>query len=247
MSEEHNHSACGKHCHCIRINDLGVKFGKDVILEDVNLHMHCGELTVVIGPNGAGKSTLLRAILGEIEHEGTIDLKETSTGNQREMRIGYVPQSLNIEREIPITVYDLFASFISRTPVWLFKSKKLYNKIYEQLKIFSVEDCIDKQVGKLSGGQLQRVMLSIAITPMPNLLILDEPVSGIDENGVRDFYRIVNELKTKYDLSILLVSHDLHLVKKYADKVILIDKTILAQGTPDEVYKNESFREIFGE
>ncbi len=247
MSEEHNHSACGKHCHCIRINDLGVKFGKDVILEDVNLHMHCGELTVVIGPNGAGKSTLLRAILGEIEHEGTIDLKETSTGNQSEMRIGYVPQSLNIEREIPITVYDLFASFISRTPVWLFKSKKLYNKIYEQLKIFSVEDCIDKQVGKLSGGQLQRVMLSIAITPMPNLLILDEPVSGIDENGVRDFYRIVNELKTKYDLSILLVSHDLHLVKKYADKVILIDKTILAQGTPDEVYKNESFREIFGE
>ncbi|MCR5614673.1 MAG: metal ABC transporter ATP-binding protein [Saccharofermentans sp.] len=247
MSEEHNHSACGKHCHCIRINDLGVKFGKDVILEDVNLHMHCGELTVVIGPNGAGKSTLLRAILGEIEHEGTIDLKETSTGNQSEMRIGYVPQSLNIEREIPITVYDLFASFISMTPVWLFKSKKLYNKIYEQLKIFSVEDCIDKQVGKLSGGQLQRVMLSIAITPMPNLLILDEPVSGIDENGVRDFYRIVNELKTKYDLSILLVSHDLHLVKKYADKVILIDKTILAQGTPDEVYKNENFREIFGE
>ena len=247
MSEEHNHSACEKHCHCIRINDLGVKFGKDIILEDVNLHMHCGELTVVIGPNGAGKSTLLRAILGEIDHEGTIDLKETSTGNQSEMRIGYVPQSLNIEREIPITVYDLFASFISRTPVWLFKSKKLYNKIYEQLKIFSVEDCIDKQVGKLSGGQLQRVMLSIAITPMPNLLILDEPVSGIDENGVRDFYRIVNELKTKYDLSILLVSHDLHLVKKYADKVILIDKTILAQGTPDEVYKNESFREIFGE
>ena len=247
MSEEHNHNACEKHCHCIRINDLGVKFGKDVILEDVNLHMHCGELTVVIGPNGAGKSTLLRAILGEIEHEGTIDLKETSTGNQREMRIGYVPQSLNIEREIPITVYDLFASFISRTPVWLFKSKKLYNKIYEQLKIFSVEDCIDKQVGKLSGGQLQRVMLSIAITPMPNLLILDEPVSGIDENGVRDFYRIVNELKTKYDLSILLVSHDLNMVKKYADKVILIDKTILAQGTPDEVYKNESFREIFGE
>ena len=82
---------------------------------------------------------------------------------------------------------------------------------------------------------------------MPNLLILDEPVSGIDENGVRDFYRVVNELKTKYDLAILLVSHDLHLVKKYADKVILLDKTILAQGTPDEVYMNDSFREIFGE
>lgn len=251
MCEEHEHnhehSACETHCHCIRINNLGVKLGKDVILDDVSLHMHCGELTVVIGPNGAGKSTLLKAILGDVPHEGTIDLKETATGNQGNMKIGYVPQSLNIEREIPITVYDLFASFISNTPTWLFKSKKLYNKIYEQLKIFSVEDCIDKQVGKLSGGQLQRVMLSIAITPMPNLLILDEPVSGIDENGVRDFYRVVNELKTKYDLAILLVSHDLHLVKKYADKVILLDKTILAQGTPDEVYMNDSFREIFGE
>ena len=251
MSEthEHNHehSACETHCHCIRINNLGVKLGKDVILDDVSLHMHCGELTVVIGPNGAGKSTLLKAILGDVPHEGTIDLKETATGNHGNMKIGYVPQSLNIEREIPITVYDLFASFISNTPTWLFKSKKLYNKIYEQLKIFSVEDCIDKQVGKLSGGQLQRVMLSIAITPMPNLLILDEPVSGIDENGVRDFYRVVNELKTKYDLAILLVSHDLHLVKKYADKVILLDKTILTQGTPDEVYMNDSFREIFGE
>ena len=246
MSEEHNHNACAGHCHCIEIKDLGVKFGNDVILKDVNLHMHCGQLTVVIGPNGAGKSTLLRAILGEIEHEGTIDFKETASGNRNEMKIGYVPQSLNIEREIPITVYDLFASFISRTPVWLFKSKKLYNKIYEQLKVFSVEDCIDKQVGKLSGGQLQRVMLSIAITPMPNLLILDEPVSGIDENGVRDFYRIVNELKTKQDLSILLVSHDLHLVKKYADKVILLDNTILAQGKPEEVYENTYFKEVFG-
>ena len=246
MSEEHNHSACAGHCHCIEIKDLGVKFGNDVILKDVNLHMHCGQLTVVIGPNGAGKSTLLRAILGEIEHEGTIDFKETASGNRNEMKIGYVPQSLNIEREIPITVYDLFASFISRTPVWLFKSKKLYNKIYEQLKVFSVEDCIDKQVGKLSGVQLQRVMLSIAITPMPNLLILDEPVSGIDENGVRDFYRIVNELKTKHDLSILLVSHDLHLVKKYADKVILLDNTILAQGKPEEVYENTYFKEVFG-
>ena len=211
-----------------------------------HLDYSCSKLNLLMGLNGAGKSTLLRAILGEIEHEGTIDLKETSTGNQSEMRIGYVPQSLNIEREIPITVYDLFASFISRTPVWLFKSKKLYNKIYEQLKIFSVEDCIDKQVGKLSGGQLQRVMLSIAITPMPNLLILDEPVSGIDENGVRDFYRLVDEMKHKHDLAVLLVSHDLELVRKYADKVVLLDNTILCQGKPSEVFENDSFKKVFG-
>lgn len=247
---EHAHKlkdSCHEHCHCIKINDLSVSFGDEKVLDDVSLHMHCGELTVIIGQNGAGKSTLLRAILGQIPHEGNIEFKETKTGNiSNVMKIGYVPQTLNIERELPMTVYDLFASFISKYPVWLPKSRKLYAKIREQLKLFSVEDCIDKQVGKLSGGQLQRVMLSIAVTPMPDLLILDEPVSGIDENGVRDFYRLVDEMKHKHDLAVLLVSHDLELVRKYADKVVLLDNTILCQGTPSEVFENDSFKKVFG-
>ncbi|MBR4493344.1 MAG: metal ABC transporter ATP-binding protein [Saccharofermentans sp.] len=247
---EHAHKlkdSCHEHCHCIKINDLSVSFGDEKVLDDVSLHMHCGELTVIIGQNGAGKSTLLRAILGQIPHEGNIEFKETKTGNiSNVMKIGYVPQTLNIERELPMTVYDLFASFISKYPVWLPKSRKLYAKIKEQLKLFSVEDCIDKQVGKLSGGQLQRVMLSIAVTPMPDLLILDEPVSGIDENGVRDFYRLVDEMKHKHDLAVLLVSHDLELVRKYADKVVLLDNTILCQGTPSEVFENDSFKKVFG-
>jgi len=247
---EHAHKlkdSCHEHCHCIKINDLSVSFGDEKVLDDVSLHMHCGELTVIIGQNGAGKSTLLRAILGQIPHEGNIEFKETKTGNiSNVMKIGYVPQTLNIERELPMTVYDLFATFISKYPVWLPKNRKLYAKIREQLKLFSVEDCIDKQVGKLSGGQLQRVMLSIAVTPMPNLLILDEPVSGIDENGVRDFYRLVDEMKHKHDLAVLLVSHDLELVRKYADKVVLLDNTILCQGTPSEVFENDSFKKVFG-
>ena len=247
---EHAHKlkdSCHEHCHCIKINNLSVSFGDEKVLDDVSLHMHCGELTVIIGQNGAGKSTLLRAILGQIPHEGNIEFKETKTGNiSNVMKIGYVPQMLNIERELPMTVYDLFATFISKYPVWLPKSRKLYAKIKEQLKLFSVEDCIDKQVGKLSGGQLQRVMLSIAVTPMPDLLILDEPVSGIDENGVRDFYRLVDEMKHKHDLAVLLVSHDLELVRKYADKVVLLDNTILCQGKPSEVFENDSFKKVFG-
>ena len=249
---EHGHShklkdACHEHCHCIKINGFNVDFGGDKILDDINLHMHCGELTVLIGRNGAGKSTLLRALLDEVPHEGTIEFKETKTGNiSNVMKIGYVPQSLNIEKEIPLTVYDLFASFISRSPVWLLKNRKLYERIRDQLKIFSVDDCIDKQVGKLSGGQLQRVMLSIAITPMPDLLILDEPVSGIDENGVRDFYRLVSEMKSRHGLAVLLVSHDLEIVRKYADKVVLLDRKILCKGTPDEVYADPNFKRIFG-
>ena len=247
---EHSHKlkdSCHEHCHCIKIKDLNVSFGEESVLEDINLHMHCGELTVIIGQNGAGKSTLLRALLGQVAHTGTIEFKETKTGNiSNIMKIGYVPQSLNVEREIPMTVYDMFASYISKYPVWLPKNKKLYEKIKDQLKMFSVDDCIDKQVGKLSGGQMQRVMLSIAITPMPDLLILDEPVSGIDENGVRDFYRLVDEMKAKHDLAVLLVSHDLDLVKKYADKVILLDNRILCQGTAAQVYADENFKKVFG-
>lgn len=235
--------ACG--FHCIKVKDINVNYGNEVVLKHINMHIHCGSLTVLIGPNGAGKTTLLKALLGEIKHEGNITFKSLKENKELPMKIGYVPQSINIERDIPLTVYDLFASFISSYPIWLRKRKKLYSYIYEQLKIFSIEDCIDKQVGKLSGGQLQRVLLSIAITPIPNLLILDEPVSGIDKNGVKDFYKLVNEIKQEYDLAILLVSHDLELVKKYADKVILLDKEILCEGTPEEVYENEYFRRLF--
>lgn len=237
-------NGCGH--HCIKINNIGVRFGSEVILEDVSLHMHCGSLTALIGPNGAGKTTLIRALLGEIKHSGSFVFRDLKTNEKLDMKVGYVPQKLGIERELPMTVYDLFASFISNTPVWLHKSKKLYNRIYEQLKIFSAEDCIDRQIGKLSGGQLQRVLLSVAITPMPDLLILDEPVSGIDDNGVREFYRLAGEIKEKYDLAILLVSHDLDMVKKYADKVVLMDRGILCQGTPDEVFADRNFTRIFG-
>ena len=234
---------CGM--HCMKISDINVRFGKEVILENINIHIHCGSLTVLIGPNGAGKSTLLKSILGEVKHTGKISFRNLKYNKEEKMTIGYVPQSLNIERDIPVTVYDLFASYISNYPVWFKKSKKLYQKIREQLKIFSIEDCIDKQVGKLSGGELQRVLLSIAIIPMPNLLILDEPVSGIDHNGVRDFYKIVNQLKHENDIAILLVSHDLNLVKKYADKVILLDHKVICEGTPETVYNNPRFHEIF--
>lgn len=231
--------------HCIRIEDINVNFGDEVVLKDINIHIHCDSLTVIIGPNGAGKSTLLKAILGEVPHTGHITFRDLRDEKIRKMRIGYVPQSINIEHDIPITVYDLFTSYISNAPVWLRVDHRLRERIIEQLKIFSIESCIDKQVGKLSGGQLQRVLLSIAMNPMPDLLILDEPVSGMDRNGVRDFYHIVNEIKDKNDIAILMVSHDLDLAKKYADKVILLNREILCEGTADEVYQDRYFKEIF--
>lgn len=237
--------ACG--LHCTKIENITVKRDKQVIIKDVTFDVHCGELTMIIGKNGAGKSTLLKSILNEIDHTGKVEFYDMKENKKKKIKIGYVPQSLNIERDMPTTVYDMFASYISNDPVWLKKDKKLYDKIKENLKIFGADNLIDNQVGNLSGGELQRILLAIATTPVPNLLILDEPVSGIDRNGTRDFYQILANLKEKYDMSIVLVSHDLDLVKKFADKVILLDKKIVKQGTVDEVFESIEFKETFGE
>lgn len=234
---------CG--LHCIKTENISVKFGNDEILKDINIHIHCGELSVIIGKNGAGKSTLLKAILGEVKHTGKINFVDKKNNTTQHLKVGYVPQKINIERHMPTTVYDLFASMISNKPVWITKNKKLYEGIKQKLKLFKVEQLIDKGIGDLSGGELQRVLLAIATTPIPNLLILDEPVSGIDRNGIRLFFETVSNLKKQYDMSIILVSHDFELVKKYADRVILLDKAIKKVGTPEEVFSSKEFIEIF--
>ena len=148
-----------------------------------------------------------------------------------------MPQSVNIEKDTPVSVYDLLASYESHYPVFLPKSRKLYEKIKENLSVFEAEDLIDKQVCNLSGGQLQRVLLSLAV--------MDEPVSGIDQNGMELFFRTMTYLKEHYDLAIILISHDLDYVAKYADHVVLLDKTVLKQGTVREVYDSPEFERIF--
>ena len=147
---------------------------------------------------------------------------------------------------MPTTVYDMFASCICHVPVCFKKDKKIYEEIKEHLKIFGADNLIDKSIGDLSGGELQRVLISIATKPTPNLLILDEPVSGIDKNGIKDFYQIIDKLKKEYDMSIILVSHDLELAKKYADKLILLDRKVVKEGTPDEVFNSLEFKNRFG-
>ena len=237
--------ACG--LHCTKINNISVKFGNDVILKNVSIHIHCGELTVIIGRNGAGKSTLLKAILGEVEHKGNIIFTDEKDNLTKKIKIGYVPQKLNIEKHMPTNVFDMFASCISYIPVFMKKDKKIYKEIKEHLKIFGVDRLIDKSIGDLSGGELQRVLIAMATKPIPNLLILDEPVSGIDKNGIRDFYQILNRLKAEYDMSIILVSHDLELANQYADRVILLDKEVIKEGTPQEVFESLEFKNRFGE
>ncbi len=231
--------------HCIKIKNIGVTFGEQVVLDSVNLHVHCGSLTAIIGPNGAGKSTLVNAILGEVAHSGEVTFADSEYGALKKLNIGYVPQKLNVEKNSPVDVYDFIASLNYSFPVFL-KNKKIEAEITEALAEFSAEDLLYKSLGKLSGGQLQRVMLSAAIMRKPNLLILDEPVSGIDKNGMDQFYEKMDYLRRHHDLAIILVSHDLDYVRKYADNVVLLNKTVLAQGSPATVYKSAAFMKQFG-
>ena len=239
-----NAEECAKVC-CTKIEHFGVKAGDLTIFDDVNLHVHCGQLTALIGPNGAGKSTLLKAILGEVSHTGElhyIDAKNQHTGNPI---IGYVPQYLTFDVTAPVSVIDMFMACLSKKPVWLCSSNAIRPLVLENLRRVKAEHLIDRRLGALSGGELQRVLLALALNPVPDLLLLDEPVSGVDQNGLDLFYEIVIDLKMHEDMAIILISHDLELVKQYADQVILLNKKVVASGTPDEVFNNEQMKTIF--
>lgn len=230
---------------CTRIENLGVRAGDVTILRDVNLHVHCGEFTAIIGPNGAGKTTLLKAILGEVKHTGHLRFVR-STGIAKEKPvIGYVPQNLNLDATSPISVLDLYAVCRSRSPVWFHIPKRVEQKAKECLARAKADHLLHKRLGALSGGELQRVLLSLALDPVPELLLLDEPVSGIDQNGLELFYDLLSDIRRNYDLSIIMVSHDLDLVARHADRLVLLNGTVLASGAPREVMESESFRKVF--
>ena len=236
---------CNNFC-CTKIENFSVTLGNNQILKDVNLHIHCGELTSIIGPNGAGKSTLLKALLGEIKHKGNLNFIGQNNNKFIEPIIGYVPQYLTFDKNSPISVLDLFVCCKTSIPAWLKPKKKIREEVLESLNRVKIPHLIDRRLGALSGGELQRVLLALALDPIPNILLLDEPVSGVDQNGLELFYEILMDIKNKYDLSIILVSHDLDLVYKYSDRVALVNGTIVCSGTPNQVFNNPATKRIFG-
>ena len=229
----------------IEVDKLTVSFGAQTPLKDVSLHIHCGELTALIGTNGAGKTTLLRALLGQIEYTGTIRHLTSDGRPAADLRTGYVPQQLEFDRSSPVTVMDFMAGSLSRRPVFLGVSKKARERVLAALERTHCAQLADRALGALSGGELQRVLLALALTPQPDLLILDEPVSGVDQNGLETFYQTVDELKRRNHMAILLVSHDLSVVERYADRVVLMQGTVIKQGSPEVVFDSPEFEQVF--
>ena len=243
MKHEHQHAGCTL-CR-IELTNVGVTAGSDTLLTDISFHIHCGQLTALVGPNGAGKTTLIKALLREVPHTGVIRHVDAQGHDFPAPRIGYVPQQLPFDREMPLAVCDLMAASLSRRPVWTGVGKKTRQEILAALRETNAEALMDRRLGALSGGELQRVLLAMALKPLPDLLVLDEPVSGVDQNGLMLFLQTVSNLRRTHHMGILMVSHDWNLVREYADHVILLNQSVLCTGTPEEVFFSDAFRSTF--
>ena len=235
-------------CHCsVKIEELSVRKGSTEILNQVNLTANHGEILALIGRNGAGKTTLLKAILGQTPYSGRISYFNCQGKRIDRPRIGYVPQFLAFDRSTPVTVEDLFCANRSRIPVWMSHGKKRQKEAERLLEKVGGTGLFRKKLGALSGGELQRVLLAFALDPLPDLLLLDEPVSAVDRKGVGVFYDLVTSLRSEYHMPVILVSHDLGHVKKYASKAAFLqDGTVAMQNAVDKVLNNPQVREAFG-
>lgn len=236
-----------KECHCsIKIKDLQVKRGGNIILSNVTFSANHGETLALIGRNGAGKTTLLKAILNSVDYSGTIEFFNSKGDYISSPKIGYVPQRLSFDRNTPITVMDFICANYSSLPVWIGHGKKCREKAYNTLKRVGAENHIEKPIGKLSGGELQRVLLAFALEPRPDILLLDEPVSAVDRKGISIFYSIINSMRKEFHMPVILVSHDLGHVVKYATSYALINHTVTETGKASELPKSRKVRETFG-
>jgi zinc transport system ATP-binding protein len=214
----------------LEIRDLGVRRGREVLLSGVSLTVRRGSIHVVVGPNGAGKSTLLAGILGQTSFTGRIVANWRGAG-----RIGYLPQSFGVDRTLPVTVADFLALARQRRPVCFGIERGTRARIGQLLSRVGLESLASRPLSVLSGGELRRVLLANAIDPLPELLLLDEPASGLDEMAVVQMEDILLALQREAGVTVLMVSHDLDQVRRLAGRVTVLNRVVQRDGPPAEV------------
>lgn len=249
----HNHTASESNpaeSWGIELKGLGVTVGELAVLENIDAIIEPGAITAVIGPNGAGKTTLLLALLGQIEHTGTVQFIPPASGGHGKAAtkptIGYVPQRLDFDRGIPLNVRDFLAGSVQRRPLWLGHNAEMNARVDAVLERVAMQRFSDKRLGVLSGGELQRVLLAQALLREPQILLLDEPSSAVDVAGESLFCDLLQSVHQRRHLTTIWVSHDLSVVSSHADRVVCLNKTISCVGTPESMLTPERIQQIFG-
>jgi zinc transport system ATP-binding protein len=215
----------------IRLSGVGVEFNAKAVLQDVQLTVKPGEIVTLIGPNGAGKTTLVRIALGLLKP------KIGEVWRLPKLRIGYMPQKLQVEATLPLSVLR----FLRLVP-----GVTRYTALAALAEV-GAEQVIDSPLRSISGGELQRVLLARALLRKPQLLVLDEPVQGVDVAGQAELYRLITRLRDRYGCGVLMVSHDLHLVMSTTDQVVCLNHHVCCSGHPEQVSGDPAFIELFGQ
>lgn len=217
----------------LKVVDLSVHFDDQEVLQHIDFSAHQGEVLAIVGPNGSGKSVLARALLGLVPSTGKIRWAA-------HQKIGYIPQHLNIERDLPLTIKEFFALKS--------KNRTAVLDVLESVGLIENKetDILDKPLGLLSGGQLQRTMIAWSIIDHPTVLLYDEPTSGIDVGGEETIYNLLKRLKSSHKMTIMIISHDLNMVYKYADTVLCINKELVCHGVPSIVLDPTSLAKLYG-
>jgi zinc transport system ATP-binding protein len=232
----------------VSIRDLRVDLGGRPVLNGLSADLARGKVTALIGLNGSGKTTLLRALVREYPFRGEIHFHcGHDHSRPTPEHVGYVPQKLTLDARLPLTVKDLLALALSRRPLFLGVSRATREKVRGLLERVGMADRLDHPVESLSGGELQRVLLALALEPQPELLLLDEPAAGIDFKDQQKFYDLIAGLNRQSGVTVLLVSHELSMVSRHADHVLCLrDGRIQCQGPPQEVLSAENLALTFG-
>jgi zinc transport system ATP-binding protein len=227
----------------ISLDNVSYRYNSDLVLENISFKADQGDLLGIIGPNGAGKTTLFSLILGLLEgYQGKITLFNEDIRNNRKAlkRIGYIPQKKNINQGFPATVEEIVSlGVLGRKP----------NKdvIISALKIVGLLEQKDKRIGELSGGQQQRVLIAKALVNEPELLILDEPTTGIDLETQDRFYTLLRKLNSERNITIILASHDLDAINRLANKIACVNRKMSFHGDAREFFGNEQLLKSYSE
>ena len=223
----------------LEVQNLSVAYGEHEVLQDVSLSIARGQFACLIGPNGAGKSTLLKTIIGLVP---AVSGRVISRARQ----IGYVPQQLPLDPDLPLTVAEFLSLKLTKSRWWFGAQRALRERLSAQLAEIGAAHLLDRRLGRLSGGEFQRILVAYALLNDPDLLLLDEPLTGVDIRGGLSFDGLLHHLHDHRHISILMVSHDLHLVEHLSDVVFCINRDLCCHGHPDEVLKPENLSKAYG-